>query len=59
MDKKAIIIWKNLLDAYFFDFSMSEEWRKNVLQLLFNESFEKEKFAALEEIFNSMIEEKK
>ena len=58
MDTKAVKIWKELLEAYFCDPSMSEEWRKNVLDLLFTESFENEKFAVLENYFYAMVEEK-
>ena len=58
MDEKVFKIWMQLLDAYFYEPSMSEEWKKNVLQLLFNESFEKEKFTALENYFDKMIDEK-
>jgi hypothetical protein len=55
MNTKALKIWEKLLDAYFCAPSISEEWRYHVRRLLFEKSFEEEKFAALEIWFHRMV----
>ncbi|MDR2586017.1 MAG: hypothetical protein LBC84_07365 [Prevotellaceae bacterium] len=54
MDKKALIQWEKILDAYFFDTEMSKDWRLKVRELLFfDESYQAEKWFALEKIFEN------
>ena len=57
IDKKALKRWDTLLEAYFNNPAMSEQWRSKVLQLLFlEEPFQNEKYTALEKIFNKFLD---
>ena len=55
MDKKALKRWEKLLEAYFCNTAMSEEWREKVRLMLFEEPGEEEKFAVLERYFDQMM----
>jgi len=56
MNKRILKRWDKLLDIYFNDSSVSEEWRARVGRWLAEEVFEEEKDAALEKYFNLMMQ---
>ena len=59
MKRKILAYWDKLLNLYFNDSSLSEEWRKRVMRLLAQDLFEEEKSAALEKYFDKIVDIKR